>query len=99
LTGVTHRRDTVGTHRSVHSTSVKGLVSERLEGDVLVLTLSRPDKLNALSSALEQELGRMLDGESVAGARAVVLAGEGRAFSAGADVTEFRDRDPASIMA
>jgi enoyl-CoA hydratase/carnithine racemase len=78
---------------------VEGLVTERLEGDVLVLTLSRPDKLNALSSALEQELGCVLDGESVAGARAVVLAGEGRAFSAGADVTEFRDRDPASIMA
>jgi enoyl-CoA hydratase/carnithine racemase len=35
----------------------------------------------------------------MAAARAVVIAGEGRAFSAGADVTEFRDRDPASIMA
>jgi enoyl-CoA hydratase/carnithine racemase len=28
-----------------------------------------------------------------------VIAGDGPAFSAGADVTEFRDRDPASIMA
>jgi enoyl-CoA hydratase/carnithine racemase len=66
------------------------------EGGVAVLTLSRPDKLNALSEALELELLAAI-GE-LDGARAVVIAGEGRAFCAGADVTEFRDRDPASIL-
>lgn len=71
----------------------------RREGKVAVLTLSRPQKLNALSSALERELDAALAGEEVATARAVVVTGEGRAFSAGADVTEFGDRDPASIMA
>ena len=34
-----------------------------------------------------------------AAASAVVLTGDGRAFSAGADVTEFRGRDPAAILA
>jgi enoyl-CoA hydratase/carnithine racemase len=76
-----------------------GLVGVQRYGAVCVLTLTRPEKLNALSSALEEALDAALGGHEVAAARAVVIAGEGRAFSAGADVTEFRDRDPASIMA
>jgi enoyl-CoA hydratase/carnithine racemase len=78
---------------------VKGLVSVRLEDSACVLTLERAEKLNALSSALEVELKAALDSPEVAGARALVVAGAGRAFSAGADVTEFADRDPASILA
>jgi enoyl-CoA hydratase/carnithine racemase len=74
------------------------VTSERI-GDVVVLTLRRPQKLNAISADVERELGRMLDDEQVQESRAVVLAGEGRAFSAGADVTEFRDRDPAACIA
>jgi enoyl-CoA hydratase/carnithine racemase len=78
---------------------MEGLVGVQRYGAVCVLTLTRPEKLNALSSALEAALDAALGGDEVAAARAVVIAGEGRAFSAGADVTEFRDRDPASIMA
>ena len=78
---------------------MEGLVGVQRYGAVCVLTLTRPEKLNALSSALEEALDAALGGDEVAAARAVVIAGEGRAFSAGADVTEFRDRDPASIMA
>jgi enoyl-CoA hydratase/carnithine racemase len=77
---------------------MSGLVGVRREGAVCILTLTRPEKLNALSSALEDELGTALDGADATAARAIVLAGEGRAFSAGADVGEFRDRDPAAIM-
>jgi enoyl-CoA hydratase/carnithine racemase len=75
------------------------LVDSRREGDVCVLTLRRPEKLNALSTAVERALAAALDGEAVRSCRAVVLAGEGRAFSAGADVTEFRDRDPEACLA
>lgn len=75
------------------------LVSLRREGDVAVLGLQRPEKLNALSTALEVELGRALEAELLVTASAVVLQGEGRAFSAGADVTEMREQTPADILA
>jgi enoyl-CoA hydratase/carnithine racemase len=75
------------------------LVEIRSVGRACVITLQRPEKLNALSSAVERKLKEALDGRAVAEARCVVVAGAGRAFSAGADVTEFRDRDPAAIAA
>lgn len=75
------------------------LVDVRCENDVCVLTLQRPEKLNAISTEVERALGAALDDERVVGSRALVLAGEGRAFSAGADITEFQDRDPGAIMA
>jgi enoyl-CoA hydratase/carnithine racemase len=78
---------------------MSGLVDVRCEGDVCVLTLRRPEKLNAISTEVERELGTALDHQGVRDSRALVLAGEGRAFSAGADITEFPDRDPGAIMA
>jgi enoyl-CoA hydratase/carnithine racemase len=75
------------------------LVNVHREGEVCVLTLSRPEKLNAISTAVERELAASFDDDRVRSSRALVLAGEGRAFSAGADVTEFHDRDPGAIMA
>jgi enoyl-CoA hydratase len=58
---------------------------------VAVLTLNRPDKLNALDYALIDALSAALNAlEEDAGVRAVILTGEGdRAFSAGADIAEF----------
>jgi enoyl-CoA hydratase/carnithine racemase len=60
------------------------------QGAVVILTLNRPDKLNAIDSpmldALEQILGEI---EVDASCRAVVLTGAGRAFSAGADIKEW----------
>lgn len=57
---------------------------------VRILTMNRPDKLNALNSELTAELLHGLeaarDDESV---RAVVITGAGRAFCAGADTSEF----------
>ena len=79
--------------------SMSELVTVEQEGSVCVLTLRRPEKLNAISTDVERALGSALDGEEVRTSRALVLAGEGRAFSAGADITEFQDRDPAAIMA
>ena len=75
------------------------LVGVERRGDVCLLTLRRPAKLNALSSAVERALGEALASEELRSSRAVVLVGEGRAFSAGADVTEFRDATPSSILA
>jgi enoyl-CoA hydratase/carnithine racemase len=74
------------------------LVEVSRSGRISVVTLRREDKLNALSLALERELDAALAGEEVAGSACVVVTGSGRAFSAGADVSEFRDQDPASIL-
>ncbi|WP_232665295.1 enoyl-CoA hydratase/isomerase family protein [Pseudonocardia sp. TRM90224] len=65
--------------------------------DIAVLTLDRPEKLNALSTALEQALLDAIDSDDVRTSAAVVIAGEGRAFSAGADLTEVRELGPAQI--
>lgn len=57
-------------------------------GDVGVITLDRPDRLNALNPLLMEELALLFEqlrGES-ADLRVILLRGEGRAFCAGADI-------------
>jgi enoyl-CoA hydratase len=55
-------------------------------GRVVRLTLNRPDRLNAVSAQLYERLLAELDeADADPEARAIVLAGEGRAFCAGAD--------------
>ena len=69
------------------------LVEDR--GAVRILTMNRLEKRNALNTALTQAL---LDGLRAADAadsvRAVVLAGAGKGFCAGADLSEFKDLTP-----
>ncbi len=60
-----------------------GLKIER-DGHVLRVTLARPERRNAFDAALIAELTEAF--ADVGGARAVVLAGEGQSFCAGADV-------------
>ncbi|WP_226637101.1 enoyl-CoA hydratase-related protein [Novosphingobium profundi] len=56
------------------------------EGDVAILTLSREERLNALTPRLITELRLALETSVAEGARALVLTGAGRAFSSGADL-------------
>ena len=64
-----------------------GTVRTEREGAVAVLTLDRPGKLNAITPVMAEALHHALDGaEADAGVRAIVVAGEGRAFSAGFDL-------------
>jgi methylglutaconyl-CoA hydratase len=56
----------------------------RRDGDVLRVTLARPDRHNAFDAALITALADAF--ADVGDARCVVLAGEGRSFCAGADV-------------
>jgi 3-hydroxyacyl-CoA dehydrogenase len=58
-------------------------------GEIAVLTIQNPP-VNALSHAVRHGLvDRMEQAEGDAGVRAVLIVGEGRAFIAGADITEF----------
>jgi enoyl-CoA hydratase/carnithine racemase len=75
------------------------LVELRREGSACVLVLNRPEKLNAISAAVERELLDALDSEAAHSSRCLVLSGAGRAFSAGADLNEVSRQDPAGIAA
>lgn len=54
--------------------------------DVATVTLNRPDKLNAFSVEMHEELRAAIKEIKAAKARAMVLTGAGRAFCAGADL-------------
>ena len=59
----------------------------RLDGMVAVISFNRPDKLNALTMTTTAELrAAMFEAEADDAVRAIVLTGEGRGFSAGADM-------------
>jgi enoyl-CoA hydratase/carnithine racemase len=75
------------------------LVSATREGAVCVVALRREEKLNALSTRLEQELSELLAGEDVRSSRCVVFTGSERAFSAGADLDELRGRSAEDVIA
>ena len=66
------------------------LLTTEVRGRVAVLTLNRPDRLNAIGTPtldlLESALHRLRGEREV---RALVIAGAGRAFSAGADLDEI----------
>ncbi len=70
------------------------LVSFDIDQTVAVITLNRPDKLNAINpeiiSGLHESMDRAERDETV---RVIVLAGEGRAFSSGFDLNAEDDAD------
>src|SRR5262245_32788258 len=56
-------------------------------GSVAVITLNRPDLLNALSVSMAKELAATVEKASAdSSVRAIVITGAGRAFSAGGDI-------------
>lgn len=74
------------------------------EDNFAIVTLNRPDKLNALSPELLEDLiGALREIASDATIRAVIITGAGRAFSAGGDVekdiTPLREKSPSEFDA
>lgn len=66
------------------------LVLAEQRGPVLLLTLNRPERLNAWTEALEDEyFAHLRHAEEDPDVRAVVLTGAGRGFSAGADMADL----------
>jgi len=64
-------------------------------GDVLLITLDRPEKLNAWNTRMGRELTKAItDANADSGIGAIVVTGAGRAFCAGADIGDtFTDRE------
>ena len=69
------------------------------DGEVVTISLNRPDKLNALNSEVFGLLQQALEEiEADASVRVAVLRGEGRAFAAGADIEDYVDIDQATYL-
>ena len=65
-------------------------VKYELNENIALITLNRPDALNALSLQLTRDLRSAIEKAVEDEARAVVLSGEGRAFCAGGDLREMQ---------
>ena len=67
------------------------------QGALRIIRLARADKANALSGAMLADIAVAAETAAAAGIRVLVLTGEGRVFSAGADLDEVANglgRDP-----
>ena len=75
------------------------LLIERHADGYAVVTLNRPEALNALNSTLFGELAAFLDAvESDDGVRCLILTGSAKAFAAGADIKEMADQSYADMF-
>lgn len=78
-----------------------GAILLEIDGPIATLTLNQPDRMNAIELEMWSELGRIVprldENESV---RVLVFRGAGeRAFSAGADISRFREERSNSAQA
>ncbi len=63
-----------------------------LDGNIGILSINRPQAMNALNSEVFKELNHLLDEiEKSQSLRALILTGEGKAFVAGADIAEMSE--------
>lgn len=70
------------------------ILIERADG-VMVITLNRPQRKNALTAAMYQAMADALrDAETSTSERAIVIRGQGGSFSAGNDLEDFMQSPP-----
>jgi enoyl-CoA hydratase/carnithine racemase len=86
--------------KDLSALSSENLALDLHEDGVLVVTLNRPAKRNALNAQTIEELVTLFTSTAQSGVRAVVLAAKGDHFCAGLDLVEHhaKDRTPAEFM-
>ncbi|OQP03302.1 enoyl-CoA hydratase/isomerase family protein [Geobacillus sp. 44B] len=73
-------------------------IRTRVEDEIAVVELYRPDVLNALNRQMVTEIVSALEAyDRNDGVRVIVLTGSGRAFAAGADIDEMAGDDPIKL--
>ncbi|KAJ3727115.1 ClpP/crotonase [Lentinula raphanica] len=76
------------------STQYEHILTSRPNPSVALITLNRPKALNALSTPLFLELNKALaDADADQAIGAIVLTGSEKAFAAGADIKEMKDKE------
>jgi len=71
------------------------LIRVERQGDVRLILLNRPEKRNALSIEMLEQVRDAIRGAAAGAESGVVIAGEGPSFTAGADLSEFARADRA----
>ncbi|MEI2415878.1 enoyl-CoA hydratase/isomerase family protein [Orrella sp. JC864] len=74
------------------------LVHLALRQQAAVITLNRPDKMNALSAELVEQLIQAVDEAHRAGCELIVFRGEGRNFSAGFDFSGYQAQSEGDLL-
>lgn len=75
------------------------VVLTSISGRVYIITLNRPKALNAINDQLTSELKQaLLAAEADINCGCVVITGEGRAFAAGADIKEMKEKSLGDIV-
>ncbi len=73
--------------------TLKNLTVEK-DGEIAIVTINRPDALNAINIETMTEIGHaMLELGRDADVRVVIVTGAGKAFAAGADISELQTKD------
>ena len=87
------------TASSQFRTRTSGVVLTEKIGAVGVITLNRPDKLNAIDIPLRLALADAIEAaDRDSGVRAIVLTGAGRAFCSGGDIASMERMDPQEAL-
>jgi (methylthio)acryloyl-CoA hydratase len=86
--------------KDVTNLGIENLTLDVHDNGVLIATLNRPEKRNALNAKTIEELVDLFSAIPQSGVRAVVLAANGEHFCAGLDLVEHhnQDRSPAEFM-
>jgi 2-(1,2-epoxy-1,2-dihydrophenyl)acetyl-CoA isomerase len=78
---------------------VSDIVRYEQQGAVAVITLHRPEAMNSFNTELRADLAAALErGHNDDSVRVVILTGEGRTFSAGADLKGGIEKDVATML-
>ena len=69
-------------------------IEYKLDGNVAIVTLNRPDKLNAMTDEMYSRMTELFTAfQTDNKVRAVIVTGAGRAFCSGSDVTNMKNSD------
>jgi enoyl-CoA hydratase/carnithine racemase len=80
--------------RAFSSTAYENIIVTQKEENICLIQLNRPKALNALCDALFKELAQAVkEADADPKTRCIVLTGSEKAFAAGADIKEMKDKN------